>query len=150
MASPTRRGKPWQPMKRAVLTPMRPAARALLGDKDVPQEIWMNDRYTVIVYEHPNGVRQLSIRRNDREWPRDWRHFQRIKNEICGPELEAVELYPRESRLVDGANQFHLWVLPAGVDVPLGYFPPERSVSDGDEPELQHVGGRQRPLDEVS
>jgi hypothetical protein len=39
----------------------------------------------------------------------DWRDLQRIKNELVGPECEAVELYPAESRLVDTANQYHLW-----------------------------------------
>jgi len=37
--------------------------------------------------------------------------LQRIKNEIVGPEHEAVELFPAESRLVDTSNQYHLWVL---------------------------------------
>lgn len=36
---------------------------------------------------------------------------QRIKNELLGDEYEACELYPAESRLVDGANQFHLWAI---------------------------------------
>jgi hypothetical protein len=45
----------------------------------------------------------LSIKRRDRK-PLGVEHFrdlQRIKNEIIGPEFEAVELYPAESRLVD-------------------------------------------------
>jgi hypothetical protein len=35
----------------------------------------------------------------------DWRDLQRIKNQLVGPECEAVELYPAESRKVDTANQ---------------------------------------------
>lgn len=42
----------------------------------------------------------------------DWRDFQRIKNELVAPEAEAVELFPAESRLVDTANHYHLWVFP--------------------------------------
>jgi hypothetical protein len=53
----------------------------------------------------------LSIKRNDRGPVIDWRDKLRIKNELCGPESEAVELYPSMKRLVDGANQFHLWVI---------------------------------------
>jgi len=37
-------------------------------------------------------------------------HFQQIKNEIIGPEYEATELYPAESRLVDSSEEYHLWV----------------------------------------
>jgi hypothetical protein len=55
----------------------------------------------------------LSIRRRERaRLPRDWRDLQRIKAEIVGPEHEAVEIFPAESRLVDSADQFHLWVIP--------------------------------------
>ena len=55
----------------------------------------------------------LSIRRTQRSrLPRDWRDLQRIKAEIVGPEHEAIEIFPAESRVVDSADQFHLWVLP--------------------------------------
>jgi hypothetical protein len=70
----------------------------------------------------------LCIRRRDSSPVHDWRHLQQIKNDLCGPECEAVELYPRESRLVDTANQYHLWVLPKGIELPFGYE--EREVSD--------------------
>jgi len=76
----------------------------------------------------------LSIKRNDRQPVSDWRDKLRIKNELCGPESEAVELYPSMSRVVDGANQFHLWVIgyslgptnadlkdSAGVTFPFGF-----------------------------
>ena len=45
----------------------------------------------------------------------DWRDFQRIKNDIVGPEYEAVELYPAESRLLDPSNRFYLWCFPKGA-----------------------------------
>lgn len=63
----------------------------------------------------------LSIKRRDREAFHDWRELQRIKNAITGPESEAVELYPAESRLNDSANQYHLWVLPGTTKWPFGY-----------------------------
>lgn len=81
------------------------------------EEIWKNDKYQVAVHRN-DGVRpgwqkviHLSIKRLDKEPIRDWREMQEIKNELVGPENEGVELYPAESRLVDLANQFHLWVL---------------------------------------
>lgn len=91
-------------------------------------EIWMNDTYTVHVWRelppdmNPTGIPcvWLSIRRNDREPCRDWRDFQSIKNQLVGAECEAFELYPAESRVVDTANQFHLFVLTEHR-VPLGF-----------------------------
>jgi len=53
----------------------------------------------------------LNCRRTDREANHDWRELQAIKNILVGPEHEAVELYPAESRLTDTANNYHLWVL---------------------------------------
>lgn len=93
------------------------------------EEIWQNNLYTVIrsnfTYpgdpDGPDWI-HLSIRRNDRRPITDWRHKQKIKNQLAGPEHEGVEIYPAESRLVDTSNQFHCWVLPeAGQRVPVGY-----------------------------
>ena len=95
--------------------------------------VWRNNLYTVTRWERPfienvaePGI-ELSIKRNDGAAIRDWRHFQRIKNELCGPEREGVEIYPAESRLVDGANQFWIFVMPEGGRVPFGFK--ERLVS---------------------
>ncbi len=69
---------------------------------------------------------------------RDWRVLQRIKNDVAGPEREAIEICPAESRLVDTANQYHLWVLPEGEKMPLGFH--ERLVTD----DVGKTGARQR------
>lgn len=43
-------------------------------------------------------------------WPvEDWYSFQEIKNFILGENAQAVQVYPRESDLVDGSNTYHLW-----------------------------------------
>lgn len=87
------------------------------------EEQFQNDLY-VVTRRHltpnpdsdaPPGM-HLSIRRQDRQPCRDWRDFQRIKNQLAGPEWEAVELYPAESRKVDGANQYHLFCFEAMLD----------------------------------
>jgi hypothetical protein len=38
-----------------------------------------------------------------------WREMQRIKNEILGDDATAVEVYPPDYQVVDGADMFHLW-----------------------------------------
>jgi hypothetical protein len=68
------------------------------------------------------AMQWLSIKRADREPIRDWRILQAIKNGIVGEEVEAVELYPAESRLVDTANQYHLFALTSpAIRFPFGY-----------------------------
>jgi hypothetical protein len=59
---------------------------------------------------------QLSIRTLDNQPKHDWRDFQRIKNELLGPEVEGIELYPAESRLVDTSNQYYMFCLPPRRD----------------------------------
>lgn len=54
-------------------------------------------------------AKHLAISRHDKNPIREWRDLQEIKNKLCGPESEAVELFPAESRLVDTANVYHLW-----------------------------------------
>lgn len=100
-------------------------------------ELWTNDVYTVIwrqgkladEFLHPSVMSEwrgkcgyLSIRRNDREPCDNWRDFQEIKNQLAGPDREAVQLYPAEERLVDTANQYHLWVIPKDMAFPMGFF----------------------------
>lgn len=96
--------------------------RNLYNDEFLAGTTWMNDLYVVIQTELKSGWTHLSIRRKDRKPCRDWRHFQQIKNQLCGVEREGLELYPAESRLVDTANQFHLWVQKENFRIPIGYF----------------------------
>jgi len=77
-------------------------------------DVWKNNYYEVAISRHQESPDKtveihLSIKRIDKKAAKDWRHFQRIKNELLGEEYEAIELYPAESRLVDVANQYHLW-----------------------------------------
>ena len=109
---------------------------------------FINHLYQVLMREYPydkTGATYawLVIRRRDSEAVHDWRHLQRIKNELCGPEREAVEIYPAESRLVDASNQYHLFVLPEGHTFPFGYR--DRDVSDEMLPQSGKL--KQRPFD---
>lgn len=88
----------------------------------------------------------LSIKRNDREPVTDWRHKQAIKDQLVGHECEAVELYPATSRLVDCANQFHLWCCPDPTwRFPLGFT----SGLTGSADDAAKWGARQRELKET-
>lgn len=143
------RGRSWQPLERAEHVPSKEAlatndlriARVL--KQELGKEIWRNNKYVVIVTRDSKGnVTTLSIRRDDRGHMRDWRDLQRIKNELAGEEVEAVELFPAESRLVDTANQTWLWCFPPGGYLPLGFS--ERLVQGPDEG--HDLGQTQRPF----
>lgn len=71
--------------------------------------VYQNNLYHVeMAYGTP--FIHLDIHRLDGGPCKNWRHFQQIKNELVGAEHEAIELFPAESRLVDTANEYHLWV----------------------------------------
>jgi len=118
-------------------------------------ETWVNSRFQVIVSElvrdqvdeaaerWPRMI-HLSIRREDRKPINDWRDLQRLKNELCGTNTEAVELYPAERRLVDAANQYHLYVLEPGFEFPFGYPGRDCSADEGWEPPEDSEGAVQR------
>jgi hypothetical protein len=114
-------------------------------------EFWANERYLVHLYRGslvPQDTEEwppmvwLSIRNQANTPIKDWRDLQRIKNELVGEDHEAVELYPAESRLVDTANQYHLWCLASPkARFPFGYL--EREVTD-----RQTAHSKQRAFDE--
>ena len=128
-----------------------PDKMALLKELQAePDKIWRNSRYQVLVRKAgpaskgegwPDTI-WLSIKRRDKEPVHDWRDLQRIKNDLVGPEHEAVEFYPAESRVQDGANQYHLWVMAdAATKIPLGW---QGMKHDG--PSI--FGEKQRPFEE--
>jgi hypothetical protein len=97
--------------------------------------LFINDVYQVLVRKMPPtsigncDIIWLSIKRLDREVIHDWRDFQEIKNQLVGPQCEAIEIYPAESRMVDTSNQYHLWVfLDPEFRLPMGFQ--ERLVSN--------------------
>jgi hypothetical protein len=109
-----------------------------IGDRP---EVWENNEYRVSVGKPTAGsgfltgcvLQQLSIERRDGAAVQDWRDLQAIKNELCGSEYEAIELYPAESRVVDTLNVFHLFVLLSHKDrasprFPLGWATGDRQT----------------------
>ena len=140
--------KNWQPFKRHTPLSREEAEYIVRGSlpetyaEDWPEErvlqaiddlltcdIYTNNIYQVAVYpaaktgpESWPAMIHLSIKRLDRAPVTSWSHLQRIKNELVGEEHEAVELFPAESRLVNMANQYHMWCLADGeLRFPFGF-----------------------------
>ena len=85
--------------------------------------VYESELYRVFRNPNPDNptLVHLSIRPLCGTARHDWRELQAIKNAILGAECEAVEIYPAESRLMDEANQFHLWGCSTpGVRIPFG------------------------------
>lgn len=148
---------PWTPFQRVsapegLTEAQRQMIRDLSGlDDEEPEavfarmvsehEIWMNSRYQVAIRAQGQEV-HLSIKRLDQLPIHDWRDLQRIKDELVGPECEALELYPANSRLVDTSTQYHLWaVRDPKFRFPFGY-------TEGLIMEEDRGGAAQRPQEE--
>lgn len=87
-----------------------------------PREVWENAIYRVSVsrfsahnFIDGGAFARIGIERHDQSAEHDFRDYQHIKNDVCGEDWEAMELYPAEARLVDPSNFFILWAFPPGV-----------------------------------
>jgi hypothetical protein len=97
--------------------------------------VYSNNLYYVVI-EMTSPLIHAIVRRHDGRPCVDWNHLQQIKSELIGPEHEAVELFPAESRLINTTNEYHLWAHPSsGYRFPFG-FDWSRSVID--EPLTPH------------
>lgn len=133
-----------------------PAKAIELSPRLEGSTIKMNNHFQVWIREEkgkegwPDMI-WLSIKRHDKEAFHDWRIFQRIKNELVGEENEAVEIYPAESRKVDTANQYHLWVMKdPEVRFPFGFFDGRIVDYTGELQKDLAPNAKQRPLDSNS
>lgn len=132
---------------------LEPARAEDAYDYLMRNETWQNGEYQVMIdKETPHGfgegalVWHLSIQRLDSDPIHDWRDMQAIKNMLVGPEAEAIELYPAESRVMDTSNRFHLFALIQAANglrfpkLPIGWTQASRS----DTPRPTIVGSKQR------
>ena len=104
----------WQPMRF-----IRKEVDSL--DSNGDQGIFQNNQYIAVVRRMTDGIIHISFRNMENSTEIPWKHKQQIKNDICGCEREAIELFPAMSRIVDAANQYHLWVYPEGYIIPTGF-----------------------------
>lgn len=123
----------------------RDAAVQML-EETYQQTILKSSEYQVAIrkFENPSlgaTMVHMSVKRIDKQPIHDWRALQAVKNVVLGEECEAIEIYPAESRLVDGANQYHLW----------GFDDPEARIPIGFDTRLvdvESIGGSvQRPFE---
>ncbi len=143
----------WSLLQRAAMPPEAFKALSPLARQEVEQDtVYLNHMYQVNVRTMenagPNGadLTMLSIKLRSKEVVKDWRHFQLIKNQLCGKESLAIEVFPPESKLVDTANQYFLWVFPDDTLFPFIFQ--TRLISEGNgNPTAWGSGSKQRPFE---
>jgi hypothetical protein len=110
---------PWEKRLISVFHSLRPILTS--GKEKWREENYLNNRYSVQIsdYETDWGpVIHLWVRCHDGGMPRAWSDLQRIKNELAGRNLIALEVFPGVLDLTDEANLSHLWVLPEDFVLP--------------------------------
>lgn len=94
--------------------------------------VYKNHLYTCSCRHHSEGWplgggpwAQIGIYCEDGQARHDFRDMQRIKNDLVGPEWEAIELFPAESRLMDPSNYYLLFAAPK---IPIGVYDGRRII----------------------
>ena len=80
-------------------------------------EVWRSRYFLVQVFDESNGVLRATVNRVERingQWVDGitWDELQNVKREIGRGHMWAVEIYPKDSSIVNDACMRHLWILP--------------------------------------
>jgi hypothetical protein len=78
---------------------------------------YRNNRYTVMIFDdHPTthgvAIRVMIQKHDDTPITFHWREMMKIKNDVFGEEVIAVEFYPKKSELIDDHNIYWMWIFP--------------------------------------
>ena len=77
------------------------------------REVYANRLFAVLVRPLADGWQHAMITMMPGTDPPLWAEKQRIKDTIFGARW-AMEYFPPRRDLIDGADSYHLWVMPAG------------------------------------
>jgi hypothetical protein len=114
--------------------------KAKLPKERKTEEFFNIGKYRITRFPRIGYMKHITISRRDGKPIHNWKDIQRIKNKVCGPDVEACELYPAERRLVDQQNTYHLWVLPPGMSFPFGFKSCGRYIEMKTKDKLKLVG----------
>ena len=77
-------------------------------------EVYRNRVFSVLVRHDASGATHMAVSSLSGIRP-SWYEMQRIKDDIAGETATAVEVYPPRAEVVDGADMFHIWVIPGAL-----------------------------------
>ena len=83
--------------------------------------------------------------------PIGWNEKMMIKNELFGENRFAIEIYPKQDRLIDVTDCYHLWVFDKKLDMPFGIHPKEyiKAINRGDninDEEIAELAAHYKPI----
>ena len=73
-------------------------------------QVHRNRVFAVLVRMDHSGAIHLAVSNLSGVRP-TWPEMQRIKDDIAGPNVTAIEVYPPKAEVVDEADMFHIWVI---------------------------------------
>jgi hypothetical protein len=77
-------------------------------------KVFQNNKYIVQVFYHNKiknkNMTKVMCRRSDGKPICSWSDLFRIKNEIFGEEIEAIQFLPKKSELIDEANLYWFFI----------------------------------------
>lgn len=81
---------------------------------------YRNTRYIVMVYDNSlvstgSATKALIQKHDDTPILNHWSEIQKIKNEIFGEDITAIEYYPAVKNLIDKHNIYWIWIYPEEV-----------------------------------
>jgi hypothetical protein len=79
-----------------------------------------NTRFVVMVYDNSptskgEAIRVMVQKHDNTPILNHWSEIQKIKNELFGEEVTAVEYYPAKSQLIDDFNIYWFWIFPENI-----------------------------------
>lgn len=79
-----------------------------------PNKVYQNNKYIVQVFMNVERkgkfYHKVMVRRSDSAPIYSWNDLFKIKNEVFGNEVEAIQFMPKVSELVDDANLYWFWI----------------------------------------
>lgn len=97
-----------------------------------------NACFCVLERRLPDGAVHLAVSSITEIRP-TWWEMQRIKDELAGKGRTAVEVYPPAHEVIDAADMYHLWVLPA--DLPYSLWHDEEAWRETGRSIQDRLGG---------
>ena len=106
--------KSWDSFKDVTLEGREIAKQSYQLNGYCPDQVFKNNKYIVQIF---HGIKRkgsvytrVMVRRSDAKAIYSWQDLYRIKNEIFGEEIEAIQFMPPKSELIDAANLYWFFI----------------------------------------